>query len=1574
MPKEEDMRYVVSTIVLVLLIVGVAGASGTGSNNPFAPPMPAEISPPRVQEQPAQGTVPSEAPITTGTQPEGRIVRTGSAVVRMNGDGSFEYIVRPTSTDRPDEVTSVRPPGQAPTDAELIQNAGFETGSLPPWYQGANWTVVTTSPHSGTYCARGYQNNWVRQDFSATPGTSIQSITLWLRQPSAAISAIDLWYSDGTFYEQTVSVPTAWTQFDVTSWLNPSKSLNGIRVYSYSGSGTQETFLDDVSIQTGSQYKVMVASTDPSSYMQALANRLRDSSGGAFSAVDYYDLAGNATFPATQWYNAGYRALLIYSGDPYMNNGVAAGDSAARFVELGGGVVNAVWADNAGLNLQGKYRDRYMAFTTQQCLFTNASLGTVHNPGHPITSGVTALATTSLYTGNTHSTLRGSYSTCIAEFNPSPYCLVATFDSGGKRTASIGYLPTGNENGYPLTGHHVRILVNALKWTAQAGFKVMIAHSYTPAWIPTLMRYLRDSCGGAFSSVDTYDFAGARPPFPATQWYNNGYRAILTFTDYSWTNKGPIGDSLAKFIELGGGVVSGTAAEVGGWEIQGRYRDAYEPFTVGSNANSSSGAYMSLVHNPGHPIMAGVASCSTTYWMTNRAHSNLRSSNCVCLAEWNISNRVVVAYFDSSGRRAVSLGFYPDSCITSSLMHGQWVRLVVNALKWTVPGSGVTNDVGCTRILAPAGTLDSGTVVAPACSVYNYGTTTPGSYTVRMKIGASYNNTASLSGPAPGARAYVTFPTAWIAGPRGSSAVTCSTELSGDATPTNDKQTGAVAVNVTDVGVARILSPLALLDGTVDSGATVTPACSVYNYGTTTPGSYTVRMKIGATYDNTATLSGPAPGAKAYLIFPVWTALPRGNLAVSCSTELAADQVTANDKLTGSVFVAVHDVGVVAIVVPPASGPPGWVTPEATLHNYGTAREGLNVTFSISPTPYLVTVPLPVGIPVGIDTNITFTAWNGTPGTYTALCSTYLATDQVQANDKLSKPFSVGTIDVGVLKLAAPAGALDTSAAITPSAWVKNYGSIAATFKAYFLIDKGATALPAGLCSEGKESEGADAVVYSESADVSGLAGGDSVIPVFPEWAKPHAVGSYTTRCSTYLAGDETHGNDALGGSFTITAPSTDTGWGQKADVPTGPKSKRVKDGGSLAYTEEGTGGQGSGAGDDPVGYIYALKGNNRCEFYQYNTSANTWAAKESLPPIGRAGKKKAVKKGAALVAAEGKLYATKGNNTLEFWEYDPNATDAYKWTQKADVPTGVKNVKEGAGLAAAKIGDTMYVYLLKGSSTQEFYRFNTMTNTWVAMPSAPSGLSGKPFKNGTCMEANPLPSPFADAAGALYALKGSYNEFFAYDLTANSWATKTALPLIGASGRKKKVKDGAGLASHGTTLYALKGGNTQEFWSYQSDSDRWVQKQDIPLGGGKRVKGGGALTYAVLPHALYALKGNNTLEFYRYGLSGKCEVGSMNYEVQSSSLIPHNSDFRLQIAPNPFSGAATITYSLPQAGNVALKLYDVTGTLKATLTSGYHNAGASSFILHPSSLSKGIYLLKLETETTTTTEKLIIE
>jgi hypothetical protein len=82
-----------------------------------------------------------------------------------------------------------------------------------------------------------------------------------------------------------------------------------------------------------------------------------------------------------------------------------------------------------------------------------------------------------------------------------------------------------------------------------------------------------------------------------------------------------------------------------------------------------------------------------------------------------------------------------------------------------------------------------------------------------------------------------------------------------------------------------------------------------------------------------------------------------------------------------------------------------------------------------------------------------------------------------------------------------------------------------------------------------------------------------------------------------------------------------------------------------------------------------------------------------------------------------------------------------------------------------------------------------------------------------------------------------------------------------------------------------------------------------------------------------------------------------------------------LRVAPNPVTtGFATLRFSLPNAGNISLKLYDVTGKLIATLSEGYAGIGTRNRELRTENLSRGVYVLRLETEGATTTQKLILE
>jgi len=472
-------------------------------------------------------------------------------------------------------------------------------------------------------------------------------------------------------------------------------------------------------------------------------------------------------------------------------------------------------------------------------------------------------------------------------------------------------------------------------------------------------------------------------------------------------------------------------------------------------------------------------------------------------------------------------------------------------------------------------------------------------------------------------------------------------------------------------------------------------------------------------------------------------------------------------------------------------------------------------------------------------------------------------------------------------------------------------------------------------------------------------------------WTVPMSPGTQNL-VRVFAVGSGTSLFDQSNGTFSIL--SADAGWTRKPDLLPGGKSKGVKDGAVLSYAA-------GPRGDSD--FVYALKGNNTYEFYRYSSLSNAWAVRESIPAINRLSKKKAVKKGSSLATVRKKfggsppdwqvsLYATKGNGTYDFWHYDPAGGG---WAQKADVPVGAKKVKEGTSAVHVSIhysgpdADSNFVYLLKGSSTFEFYRYNTETDLWSApLANAPGGASGKPYKNGSSIA--------YDGGDTIWCLKGSYNEFAAYSISGNNWVTKELLPFVAPPGTKKaKVKDGSGTAAVGRTVYALKGGNTNELWYFFADANHWAHGTDLTVGL-KKVKGGGALTYSDGDEALYAFRGNGTREFWHYGPVASFDVFAANSgpkAVQGLTALPRT-EFALRIAPNPFARAAAITYSLPEAGAVSLKLYDVSGKLVTVLARGNATAGSHGALVDAEKLARGIYLLKFESENYTTTEKLIIE
>jgi len=67
-----------------------------------------------------------------------------------------------------------------------------------------------------------------------------------------------------------------------------------------------------------------------------------------------------------------------------------------------------------------------------------------------------------------------------------------------------------------------------------------------------------------------------------------------------------------------------------------------------------------------------------------------------------------------------------------------------------------------------------------------------------------------------------------------------------------------------------------------------------------------------------------------------------------------------------------------------------------------------------------------------------------------------------------------------------------------------------------------------------------------------------------------------------------------------------------------------------------------------------------------------------------------------------------------------------------------------------------------------------------------------------------------------------------------------------------------------------------------------------------------------------------------------------------------------MEVAPNPFNPTTVISYQLPVASHVSLRIYDTAGRLVTTLVEGWRDAGDHQITFDGSGLPSGIYFAKL--------------
>jgi peroxiredoxin len=76
---------------------------------------------------------------------------------------------------------------------------------------------------------------------------------------------------------------------------------------------------------------------------------------------------------------------------------------------------------------------------------------------------------------------------------------------------------------------------------------------------------------------------------------------------------------------------------------------------------------------------------------------------------------------------------------------------------------------------------------------------------------------------------------------------------------------------------------------------------------------------------------------------------------------------------------------------------------------------------------------------------------------------------------------------------------------------------------------------------------------------------------------------------------------------------------------------------------------------------------------------------------------------------------------------------------------------------------------------------------------------------------------------------------------------------------------------------------------------------------------------------------------------------------------------------PNPFNPSTTISYSLPEAADVSLKIYNMLGVEVATIQHGFRSSGKHTINYDASNLSSGIYIYRLQTGNISLTKRMTL-
>jgi N-acetylneuraminic acid mutarotase len=355
---------------------------------------------------------------------------------------------------------------------------------------------------------------------------------------------------------------------------------------------------------------------------------------------------------------------------------------------------------------------------------------------------------------------------------------------------------------------------------------------------------------------------------------------------------------------------------------------------------------------------------------------------------------------------------------------------------------------------------------------------------------------------------------------------------------------------------------------------------------------------------------------------------------------------------------------------------------------------------------------------------------------------------------------------------------------------------------------------------------------------------------------------------------------------------------------------------------------------------IYLVAGNHAqftesSDFYRYNISENKWYQLSNLPRVmGQL----------AMAEVAGKIFAIGGSSfSNKNYVYNPETNS---WDSAAPMPTARQGID--CGIVDNKI------YVIGGitsfsSITKKNEVYDPATNTWTEKTSIPT------LRNRSAIVTMDSLVYVIAGAGSPSDIWQNIGTVECYNPKTDSWTTKSNLPI-------KPLKPGAVVVNNTIVVLGGMDANNNSLSTvliYNKENDTWKSITPLP-----KVNYVGA--YTSVGNKIYVIGGSNSTPTETH--YSDVYEGTLTGSVPSS-VETFKSENVLNIFPNPSEGIFTITLASNLAKNATAEIFTMDGkmALRQTIWNKSETIDLTNY-------AKGIYLLKLTTDSKIFTQKISLK